>query len=100
MDGALTTLLVAAITSGGLATVIVQLLVRRKTSADVSKVDAEAKDILTQATERAVRILNDQLAAAAARIKELEAEIEALRVQVKELQSIVKMRSHERTTDE
>jgi len=79
------TLLAAIIGSGAIATVIVAYMGRDKTTAEALVAHAQSKDILTQATERAVSILSDQLEAARKRIDDLEAEVAALHREIERL---------------
>lgn len=58
--------------SGGLATVIVRWMERRKVDADTKHTNAQATDVLVQAGEKAVNILTEQLDRALARIDALE----------------------------
>ena len=58
--------------SGGVATIIVRYMERRKVEADVHHTNAQATDVLVQAGEKAVKILTEQLDRAMQRIDALE----------------------------
>jgi len=93
--------IITILASGGIATVVVRFMERRKTTAETNHTNAQATDVLVQAGERAVMILTEQLDRAMdridaleragvvkdVRIVELEAHVDELRTHVKRLES-------------
>lgn len=93
--------LVTIVASGGMATIIVRFMERRKVDADTNHTNAQATDVLVQAGEKAVNILTEQLDKALARIEalekaglvkdikiaELETEVSTLKTHVRRLES-------------
>ena len=79
MSDLLIVAILTAITSTGVATIVVKLLERRKTAAETDHVvaltihtEAESTDLLTQAGVRTVKLLQEQLERAFVRIAQLE----------------------------
>lgn len=80
--------------SGSFAAIVVKLLERNKTSGETTKIlseaertDAEATDLLTKASVRAVDMMKGQLEVAYARIAELELELAAAKEQITHLEA-------------
>ena len=78
---------------GGFATIVVKVLERRQTAAQTTKTTAEAEmtdaqrtDIITQASQRAVSMMSEQLAAAYARITVLESAVSTQTDRIKVLE--------------
>ena len=64
--------IITILASGGFATIVVRLLERQKVAAETDHTNAQATDVLVQAGEKAVKILEGQLDRALARIEALE----------------------------
>jgi len=64
--------IVTVLASGGVATIAVRWMERRKTTAETNHTNAQATDVLVQAGEKAVNILTEQLDKALERIDALE----------------------------
>lgn len=101
--------LVAALLSGGVGAAIVTAWANRgKTRAEVDKIgaeavvsDAQSRDVITQAAERAVAILEAQINRMDAELADERKRVAALRAQVDELQATVdRLRSRLRDVEE
>lgn len=93
--------IITILASGGVATIVVRYMERRKTVAETNHTNAQATDVLVQAGEKAVKILTEQLDRAMERIDaleragivkdlriaELEGHVERLEILVDELRS-------------
>ena len=64
--------IITILASGGVATIVVRYMERRKVEADAHHTNAQATDVLVQAGEKAVKILTEQLDKALERIDALE----------------------------
>lgn len=86
---------VTIVASGGFATIVVRYMERRKVVAETNLTDAQATDILVQAGERAVGILEAQLERALRRIENLEAESHRKDALIRDLRSeLIDLRAH------
>lgn len=64
--------IITILASGGVATIAVRFMERRKVTAETLHTNAQATDVLVQAGEKAVNILTEQLDKALERIDALE----------------------------
>ena len=87
--------IVTVLASGGLATVAVRFMERRKVQAEATHTNAQATDVLVQAGEKAVNILTEQLDRAMQRIDALERASIVKDVRIAELEEhVVRLEDH------
>ena len=71
--------LLAVIASGAFANLIVKLFERSKTASESKHTDAQATDVLVQASERAVDLLRGELERAMSEIRSMRAELDEMK---------------------
>ena len=71
--------LIALLASGAFANLVVKLFERSKTGAEAKHTDAQATDVLVQASERAVALLRGELERAMSEIRAMRGELDEVK---------------------